>query len=70
MAMNYGHEIPMQALIDWQDAIFAQDLPVVESQSPPELPLDPAAEVSMRCDRTAVTYRRWLRDLGMTYGVI
>ena len=70
MAMNYGHEIPRQELIAWQDEIFAQDQPIVESQSPAELPLDPTAEVSMRCDRAAVAYRKWLRDLGMTYGVI
>lgn len=70
MTMNYGHDIPEQDLIVWQDEIFAQDRPIVESQQPQLLPLDLQAELNMRCDRTAVSYRRWLRDLGMTFGVI
>ena len=69
MTMNYGHDIAEQDLIDWQDSIFAQDKPIVESQQPKCLPLDPGAELSMRPDKTAVAYRRWLRELGMTFGV-
>lgn len=69
MAMNYGEDIPEQELIDWQDAIFAQDRPIVESQLPALLPLDPKAELSMRCDRMAVEYRRWLKGVGLTFGV-
>ena len=53
----------------WQDSIFAQDKPVVQSQRPKCLPLDPHAELSMRPDKTVVAYRRGLRDLGMTFGV-
>jgi phenylpropionate dioxygenase-like ring-hydroxylating dioxygenase large terminal subunit len=69
MAMNYGHDIPEKELIDWQDQIFAQDRPIVQSQRPELLPLDLQAELNMRCDRTAVSYRRWLRELGLTFGV-
>ena len=69
MTMNYGHDLPEQELIDWQDSIFAQDKPVLESQRPQCLPLDPEAELSVRPDKTAVSYRRWLRKLGMTFGV-
>jgi phenylpropionate dioxygenase-like ring-hydroxylating dioxygenase large terminal subunit len=69
MTMNYGHDIPDQELIDWQNGIFGQDQPVVESQRPKCLPLDPKAEMSMRPDKTAVSYRHWLRELGMTFGV-
>ena len=69
MAMNYGHDLAEQELIDWQDSIFTQDKPIVESQRPKCLPLDPGAELSMRPDKTAVAYRRWLRELGMTFGV-
>jgi len=69
MTMNYGHDIPEKELIDWQNTIFDQDKPIVESQLPKCLPLDPKAEVSMRSDKTAVSYRRWLSKLGMTYGV-
>ena len=69
MTMNYGHDIPEQDLIGWQNQIFAQDRPIVQSQRPELLPLDLQAELNMRCDRTAVNYRRWLRELGMQFGV-
>ncbi|MEZ4581623.1 MAG: hypothetical protein R3A10_08290 [Caldilineaceae bacterium] len=38
MAMNYGHDIPAEELIAWQDEIFAQDRPIVQSQRPELLP--------------------------------
>lgn len=69
MAMNYGHDIPEADLIAWQDRIFAQDRPIVESQRPELLPLDLQAELHLRSDRTAIAYRRWLRQLGLTFGV-
>jgi phenylpropionate dioxygenase-like ring-hydroxylating dioxygenase large terminal subunit len=66
MAMNY--DIPQADLLAWQDRIFAQDRPILESQRPELLPLDLAAELNVRADRTAVMYRRWLRQLGLTFG--
>jgi phenylpropionate dioxygenase-like ring-hydroxylating dioxygenase large terminal subunit len=68
MAMNYGHDIPEQDLIAWQDAIFAQDRPIVQSQRPELLPLDLQAELHLRSDRTAIAYRQWLHQLGLTFG--
>jgi phenylpropionate dioxygenase-like ring-hydroxylating dioxygenase large terminal subunit len=68
MAMNYGHHVPAADLIAWQDGIFAQDRPILESQRPELLPLDLAAELNVRADRTAVMYRRWLRQLGLSFG--
>ncbi len=68
LAMNYGHEIPAAELVAWQDRIFEQDRPIVESQRPELLPLDLAAELNVRADRTAVMYRRWLRRLGVSFG--
>jgi phenylpropionate dioxygenase-like ring-hydroxylating dioxygenase large terminal subunit len=68
MAMNYGHDIAEADLVAWQDRIFAQDRPILESQRPELLPLDLAAELNVRADRTAVMYRRWLRQLGLTFG--
>jgi len=54
----------------FQQSIFAQDKPILENQNPKLLPLDPRAETPVRSDRLAITYRRWLSDLGVTYGVI
>jgi phenylpropionate dioxygenase-like ring-hydroxylating dioxygenase large terminal subunit len=50
--------------------IFSQDKPILENQHPKRLPLDPQVETPIRADRSAIVYRRWLSDLGVTYGVI
>jgi phenylpropionate dioxygenase-like ring-hydroxylating dioxygenase large terminal subunit len=68
IAMNYGHDIPAEELIAWQDRIFAQDQPILESQRPELLPLDLQAELHLRSDRTAIAYRKWLNQLGLTFG--
>lgn len=68
MAMNYGHDLPAAELIAWQDKIFAQDRPILESQRPELLPLNLAAELNVRADRLAVMYRRWLRQQGVSFG--
>lgn len=68
MAMNYSHETPEAELIAWQDEIFMQDSPILQSQRPELLPLDLQAELHLRSDRTAVSYRQWLNQLGMTLG--
>ena len=68
MAMNYGHDIPAEELIAWQDEIFAQDRPIVQSQRPELLPLDLQAELHLRSDRTAIAYRKWLNELGLSFG--
>jgi len=54
----------------FQQHIFGQDKPILENQNPRLLPLDPAGESSVRADRSSMTYRRWLSELGVTYGVI
>ena len=46
------------------------DLPIIENQHPKRLPLHPQAETPIRSDRASILYRRWLSDLGVTYGVI
>lgn len=68
MAMNYGHDIPEGELIAWQDSIFAQDAPILISQRPELLPLDLQAELHLKSDRTAIAYRKWLNQLGLTIG--
>ena len=53
---------------NFQDTIFGQDVPVVESQRPELLPLDLQAELHLRADRTSIAYRQWLNDLGLSFG--
>ncbi|NVO58553.1 aromatic ring-hydroxylating dioxygenase subunit alpha [Rhodobacteraceae bacterium B1Z28] len=54
----------------FQQTIFGQDKPILENQYPKRLPLDPRAETPIRADKSAIAYRRWLSDKGITYGVI
>lgn len=56
----------------FQDAVFAQDRPVVESQHPRRLPIGleaPVSEVHSPADRMSSAYRRYLVRLGITVGV-
>jgi phenylpropionate dioxygenase-like ring-hydroxylating dioxygenase large terminal subunit len=69
MAMNYGFETPEAELVGYQDKIFSQDAPILESQRPELLPLDLQAELHLKSDRTAIAYRKWLKQLGLSFGV-
>jgi phenylpropionate dioxygenase-like ring-hydroxylating dioxygenase large terminal subunit len=70
ISMDYQEDMPDEEVVEFQDRIFEQDIPVVMSQFPEELPLDLAAEVSARADRLSIRYRQWLGDLGMTFSVV
>lgn len=56
-------------LQSFQHTIFTQDQPVLESQLPKELPLDPRAELHSSADRMSSAYRRYLKTRGVTFGV-
>ena len=56
-------------MIAFQQMIFGEDKPLLESQRPRRLPLDGPLEAHMRCDLTSTTYRRWLKARGMRFGV-
>jgi phenylpropionate dioxygenase-like ring-hydroxylating dioxygenase large terminal subunit len=68
IALNYASDTPDAELVAYQDKIVSQDIPVVESQRPERLPLDLQAELHLRSDRIAVAYRKWLKQLGLTFG--
>lgn len=59
---------PDEKLRAFQDTIFRQDQPVLESQSPRRLPLDLRAELHTAADRASSAYRRYLSRLGITFG--
>ncbi len=54
----------------FQQKIFGQDKPILENQRPKRLPLAPQAETPIRADKSSISYRRWLSNLGVSYGVI
>jgi phenylpropionate dioxygenase-like ring-hydroxylating dioxygenase large terminal subunit len=67
VAQDYDN-IPEAEIRAFEDMITWQDVPIVESQRPELLPLDLQAELHLRSDRTAIAYRKWLRQLGLTFG--
>ena len=67
-AMNFGLDAPAEQFTAFENLLASQDIPIVESQRPENLPLDLQAELHLRSDRTAIAYRQWLRKLGLSYG--
>jgi phenylpropionate dioxygenase-like ring-hydroxylating dioxygenase large terminal subunit len=59
-----------QSLREFQNTIFAQDKPLVESQTPRRLPLDAQAERHCAADKMSMAYRRYLQALGVRFGVV
>ncbi len=55
------------ALMDFQQRIFAQDRPILESQRPRRLPLR-GGELFCAADRLSAAYRRWLQSLNFDIG--
>jgi phenylpropionate dioxygenase-like ring-hydroxylating dioxygenase large terminal subunit len=53
----------------FQDMVFAQDKPILESQRPKRLPLQVRAELAQRADLLSAHYRRYLREIGLSAGV-
>lgn len=68
IALNYAPNTSDSELRAYQDKITGQDIPIVESQRPERLPLDLQAELHLRSDRIAVAYRKWLKELGLSFG--
>ncbi len=60
---------PDSAFQDFQNTIFGQDQPVLESQRPKRLPLDLRAELHTVADKASSAYRRFLKESGITFGV-
>jgi vanillate O-demethylase monooxygenase subunit len=62
---NYDLDQPVQPFIDYNNKIFDEDRDVVQAQCPEDLPIDLAAEVHIRADRTSISYRQELARLGL-----
>jgi phenylpropionate dioxygenase-like ring-hydroxylating dioxygenase large terminal subunit len=57
-------------LLNREQVIFLQDRFIVENQRPLSLPLRLGPEIPVRADAASMTYRRWLRDKNLTFGVL
>ena len=59
---------PDSVLREFQEAIFAQDQPILESQEPRTLPIS-GGEAMSAADRLSAAYRRYLSACGIRFGV-
>jgi len=67
-SMNYPDEMTEEEFLNREDLITGQDIPVVESQRPELLPLDLQSEIHARIDQLSIAYRRYLQNLGLSFG--
>lgn len=63
------HDTPEAVFQQFQDTIFLQDQPVLESQQPALLPVSQDLEIHCAADKTSAAYRRLLKDWGIQWGV-
>jgi len=62
---DFDRDAPLQDSLDFNHRVFAEDKAIVESQRPEDLPLNLADEVHIRADKSSITYRKLLADLGL-----
>jgi phenylpropionate dioxygenase-like ring-hydroxylating dioxygenase large terminal subunit len=62
---NFDLDAPLQATLDFNHQVFAEDSALVEQQWPEDLPLDLHAEAHFPADRSSIAYRRGLAALGL-----
>jgi vanillate O-demethylase monooxygenase subunit len=63
---NFDRDAPLQATLDFNHQVFAEDKAVVEQQWPEDLPIDLQDEVHIRADKSSITYRQGLAKLGLS----
>ncbi len=68
-AINFAPHLTLADMLPRQDLVYGQDRDIVETQRPERIPVDLRAELHHRSDRMGVAYRRFLAELGITYGV-
>src|ERR1700722_4959284 len=61
---NFDKNSPLQATLDFNHQVFAEDKEIVETQCPEELPIDLSEEVHIRADKSSIAYRQGLAKLG------
>lgn len=69
-AMNYAHDIPTDELVAFQDQVILQDVENLALHNPKQLPLDLHAEFHLPSDRASLAYRKWLKQIGLSYGAV
>jgi phenylpropionate dioxygenase-like ring-hydroxylating dioxygenase large terminal subunit len=62
---NFDKDAPLQATLDFNYQVFAEDIAIVERQFPEDLPIDLQAEAHFPADRSSIAYRRGLAEIGL-----
>jgi phenylpropionate dioxygenase-like ring-hydroxylating dioxygenase large terminal subunit len=62
---NFDKDSPIEATLDFNYQVFAEDIAIVEQQFPEDLPLDLHAEAHFPADRSSITYRKCLAAIGL-----
>jgi phenylpropionate dioxygenase-like ring-hydroxylating dioxygenase large terminal subunit len=62
---NFDRDQPVESAVQFEQAVAAEDRPMVEDQRPEELPLHLADEVHILADRFSIEYRKALSTLGL-----
>lgn len=65
VGQNYNLDQPDRVFQEFEDVIFGQDVRVVESQRPEQVPFDLSEELHLKFDAVAVAYRRAMTDLDL-----
>jgi vanillate O-demethylase monooxygenase subunit len=65
LCRNFDKDAPIEATLDFNYQVFAEDIEIVQSQFPEDLPLNLHDEAHFPADRSSVTYRRGLAALGL-----
>ncbi|AEU34378.1 aromatic ring-hydroxylating oxygenase subunit alpha [Granulicella mallensis] len=62
---NFDKDAPLQATLDFNHQVFAEDIAIVERQWPEDLPIDLQEEAHFPADRSSIAYRKGLAALGL-----
>jgi len=62
---NFDKDAAIEETLDFNYQVFAEDIEIVESQWPEDLPSDLHEEAHFAADRSSVTYRKGLAALGL-----
>jgi hypothetical protein len=62
---NFDRESPIEETLDFNYQVFSEDIAIVESQFPEDLPLNLQEEAHFAADRSSITYSKGLASLGL-----
>jgi vanillate O-demethylase monooxygenase subunit len=65
LCRNFDTDAPIEPTLDFNYQVFAEDIEIVQTQFPEDLPLKLHDEAHFPADRSSITYRKGLSELGL-----